>query len=218
MIYNLIFAFLIISFLYFINKSSNNVNNRNNRFLFERIPKYFNYISQTIYILFTFSIFIYTLGILSRSDTKKIDIYAEKKSTIYKKYSKNMNLKSNELNSTENLVAEFYNYRVLNQDSNKFIELLTSDYYNKSYNARSTEILQKQWKLTNKYNNKELSDFIGYESSIPQISDDKKSYNIFVVEYWENDTLYLKYDLKYENNKYKIDNISIDNQSFLLNN
>ncbi|MFE1628653.1 hypothetical protein ACFLFF_18045 [Brevibacillus reuszeri] len=106
-------------------------------------------------------------------------------------------------------VRDYYLFRLNKNmaDSRKWINTFTKTYYQNEINLMSPEVIEKAWEKTQTYNSIAVDDFLGYDTSIPISTGDMK-FNVYVIEYWKNDTIYLLMQMTKENGIWKINKLN----------
>ncbi|MFL0269253.1 hypothetical protein [Candidatus Clostridium radicumherbarum] len=180
-----------------------------------------NNLSKTYYYLDTtsdsfigFTATPYSLVVIPKSQISKLDIFQLNKEQTYEKYSFTKQESKDDINEElETTVKEYYESRFINKDYKKFASLLSKSYLQEKYHL-SIDTLIKSLEKNSKYSDRDISEYINYESSIPVKFND--SYQINVIEYWVNDRSYSTFFLKKENDSWKISKINLSNQPFSL--
>lgn len=154
------------------------------------------------------------LTVIPWSDVQNIDSFNKSNSLIF-----DLRLtffKDNySVYNLESTINKFYYTRFI---SKNFTEL--KNLYSKSYSSIDDENFKKVLEKTEKYNNRKVSEYISFSASIPQnIDETNTTYDIHVIEYWENDIReYVTFSIIKENAEWKINKINFSSQPFTLKN
>lgn len=167
------------------------------------------------------------ITVIPMSDSKKVELWSLNKSDPHVKYIDENSLRnyllSQEIKNTDDylamttLITDIYNYRVniSPENTKSYINLLSQSYYKSSLNLISPELLFQYWKETSSFYNKNNSNYIGIDFSIPE--KDKKNHNkyyIYIRELWKDKIDYLKYTIINENGSWKVDAVSTELSEF----
>lgn len=167
------------------------------------------------------------ITIIPMSDSKKVELWSLNKSNPHVKYINENSLRnyllSKEIENPDDylamtsLITDIYNYRVniSPENTKSYISLLSQNYYKSSLKLISPELLFQYWKETSSFYNKNNSNYIGIDFSIPE--KDKKNHNkyyIYIRELWKDKIDYLKYTIITENGSWKVDAVSTELSEF----
>lgn len=159
-----------------------------------------------------------SISVIPMGQVKKIDMVDGKNRHELMKYDEDIHKGTLESEKLEVLqvIENYYKYRLdqKNLHAKEWIELLSNKYYAEELNLVSPEILNKKWKEIKEFRNLNISDFIGFEMSIPQIS--KDGYDVYVAEYNKKQNFGIKYKLIREDKKWKINDVLVNKDPFIF--